>query len=204
MGEATRQARQDVAAARVRLSAEVDELTLAVRSAVDIPAKVRRNPARAAALGGGAVFLAAGGPKRLAKRIARAVRREKPSPIRSLLPDEIERIVERAGENAADARAALESGFADYLERGRKARRKKDERRTRDETFWHLFDTVSAPIAGRAAKNLAEQLFEPDPDRRRAREGRDDRPPDQPGRPTGSSGTASGGGAGSRGTASGT
>ena len=44
MGETTSQARQDVARARTALSTEVDELDLAVRSAVDIPAKIRRNP----------------------------------------------------------------------------------------------------------------------------------------------------------------
>ncbi len=171
MGETTRQARQGVAEARDRLATEVDELELAVRSAVDIPAKIRRNPGRVAALAGSAVFLAAGGPKRAARRFAGLVRRPRAAPVGSLLPEEVERIVERLGAESGDARAALERGFADWLEQGRAGTRgkgKKGERRTGGETFWHLFDTVSAPIAARAAKRAAERLFAAEPDRARA------------------------------------
>jgi len=176
MGETTSRARQDVAQARARLSTEVDELDLAVRSAVDIPAKIRRYPARVAAMGGGAVFLAAGGPKRVATRVARLVRRPRPGPVASLLPDEVQRIVEQVGGDAADVRASLERGFADWLEQGRaggKKRGRKGERRTGNDTFWHLFDTVSAPIASRAAKQFAERLFAAEPDRPRAEDRED-------------------------------
>ena len=171
MGEATSEARQDVAAGRTRLATGVDELELAVRSAVDIPAKIRRNPARVAALSGGAVFLAAGGPKRVASRIVRLVRPSRKPEVASLLPEEVERIVQQVGEQGGDVRGALERGFADWLEEGRTAqrkRRKTDERRTAGDTFWHLFDTVSAPIASRAAKQFAERLFAAEPDRGRA------------------------------------
>ena len=171
MGEATSEARQDIAAARTRLATEVDELEAAVRSAVDIPAKIRRNPARVAVLGGGAVFLAAGGPKRLASRIVRLARPPKKPEVASLLPEDVGRIVEDVGAQGGDVRAALERSFAEWLETGRdpKARkRKKDDRRTPGETFWHLFDTVSAPIAGRAAKQFAARLFAAEPDRERA------------------------------------
>ena len=176
MAETTRQARQDVAQARERLAAEVDDLDLAARSAVDLPAKIRRNPARVAALAGSAVFLAAGGPKRATRRFAGLVRRPKPAPVASLLPEEVQRIVERAGAEGGDVRATLERGFADWLEQGRagtKGKGKKGERRTGNETFWHLFDTVSAPLASRAAKRAAERLFAAEPDRARA-EGRDE------------------------------
>jgi hypothetical protein len=169
MDEATREARQDVADARQRLSAEVDELELAVRSAVDIPAKIRRYPARVATLGGGAIFLAAGGPGRVARRVVRLVRRQKPAPVASLLPEEVARVVAQAGDNAADVRATLERGLADWLEQARSGKKsKKGERRTGGETFWHLFDTISAPVAGRAAKQFAERLFAAEPDRARA------------------------------------
>ena len=170
MAETTRQARQDVAQARERLVAEVDEFELAVRSAVDIPAKIRRNPVRVAALAGSAVFLAAGGPKRATRRFAGLVRRSKPAGVASLLPDEVERIVERVGAGGGDVRAALERGFAEWLEQSRagtKGKGKKGEHRTGGETFWHLFDTVSAPLASRAAKRAAERLFAAEPDRDR-------------------------------------
>lgn len=174
MGEATREARQDVAAARARLSTEVDELELAARSAADIPAKIRKNPAKVAALGGGAVFLAAGGPRRLASRIVRVARRPKKSPVASLLPEDVGRIVEQVGAEAGDVRSALEASFARWLEENRNPRgkkRKTDDRRTGGEAFWHLFDSVAAPVANRAAKQFAERLFAAEPDRRRAEDG---------------------------------
>lgn len=171
MGETTSQARQDLAQARAALSTEVDELDLAVRSAVDIPAKIRRNPARVATLGSGAVFLAAGGPKRVARRVARLVRRPKSSPVTSLLPEDVQRIVAQVG--GSDVQAALERGFADWIERDRAGagKGKKRERRTGGETFWHLFDSISAPIATRAARRLADRLFASEPGRARAEGG---------------------------------
>ena len=169
MGEATRQARQDVARAREQLATEVDELELAVRSAVDIPAKLRRNPGRAAALGGGAAFLALGGPRRLARRLVGAVRPAKAAAPRSLLPDEVERVIEGLGPEAADVRATLEREFADWLASGREGGRRgrKREVRTGGAALWHLFDQVSGPIASRASRQFAERLFAADPDRPR-------------------------------------
>ena len=53
----------ELTAARTTLSGSLDELTDAAKSAVDIPAKVRRNPGKTLALAGGAGFLIAGGPQ---------------------------------------------------------------------------------------------------------------------------------------------
>jgi hypothetical protein len=170
MGETTSQVRQDVAQARERLSTEADELELAVRSAIDIPAKIRRSPARVLALGGSAAFLAAGGPKRVARRLAGLVRRPTQGPVESLLPADVQRIVAQVGDG--DVQARLERGFADWLEQGRagSGKGRKRERRTGGEAFWHLFDTVSAPIASRAARRMADRLFAAAPDRSRADE----------------------------------
>ena len=180
MGEATRQARQDVARAREQLATEVDELALAVRSAVDIPAKIRRSPGRAAALGGGAAFLALGGPRRLARRLVRAVRPAKTAAPRSLLPDEVQRVIEGLGPEAGDVRAALEREFADWLERGRGGgkRGRSREVRTGGAALWHLFDQVSGPIASRASRQFAERLFAAEPDRARASTGTGSAGPD--------------------------
>ncbi len=169
MAETTSEAREQIARARGELSTEVDELESAVRSAVDIPAKIRRNPGRVAALGGGAVFLAAGGPKRVARRVARLVRPAKPAPVSGLLPVDIARRLEEAGEGGEELRSALEQEFADWLEENRAGapKPKKGERRTGSDTFWHLFDTVSSPIAAQGAKQFAQRLFAAEPDRPR-------------------------------------
>lgn len=165
MGEETRQARRQVAAARTTLSTEVDGLTEAARSAVDLKAKVRKYPARTAALAGGAAFMALRGPQRLGRRIVRAVRGDRQEPVRSLLPKEIERIVARLGPDADQVRGMLERDFADYIEHGRSGRKKARASQSQREAFWKLFDTLSGPLAARAARELAARLFEPGTDR---------------------------------------
>ena len=60
-----RDARQEVAEARAELAAALDQLTDATQSALDVPGKIRRNPAKTAALVGGTGFLLAGGPRRV-------------------------------------------------------------------------------------------------------------------------------------------
>ncbi len=169
MAETTSEARQQIARARGELSTEVDELELAVRSAVDIPAKLRRNPGRVVALGGGAIFLAGGGPKRVAYRIARLVSRPKPTPLAGVLPKDVERRLQKAGQTGAEVRAAIEQDFSDWLEQNRSKlpKPKKGEHRTGRETFWHLFDTVASPVASQGAKQFAQRLFAAEPDRAR-------------------------------------
>ena len=58
------EARKELQAARSALGRELDGLTAATQSALDIPAKVREQPVKAAALAGGAGFLLLGGPRR--------------------------------------------------------------------------------------------------------------------------------------------
>ena len=64
MGTEAEAARAEVVASREAFSAELVRLEAAGRAAVDIKAKVRRNPAQAAGLAAGAGFLALGGPRR--------------------------------------------------------------------------------------------------------------------------------------------
>ena len=68
MATETDAARDRVLAARAALGEELDALEASVRAAVDIPAKIRRSPAKAAAIAGSAGFLVLGGPGRLFRR----------------------------------------------------------------------------------------------------------------------------------------
>jgi hypothetical protein len=160
MGAATREARDRIGEARAELGSEVDALVVATRTAVDIPAKVRRNPVRTAALAGGAAFFAIKGPQRLLRGVARRVR-PAPSRPRSVLPDEASRILATYGAEGQELRGAVERDFADYLEAGVKER-KRGRPRSAGRSFWTLFDTVSGPVAQRAAKELAGRLFAPE------------------------------------------
>lgn len=162
MGEATREARDRIAAARAELGTEADALVAAARTAVDIPAKVRRSPGRAAALAGGTAFLALKGPQRLLRGVVRRVRPAPPRP-RSLLPAQVERILGSYGDEGETLRAAVEHDFADYLAASRKDR-KKGRPASGRRSFWQLFDTVADPIASRAARDFAGKLFAPQGD----------------------------------------
>ena len=76
MGEGTSAAQPEVLVARAQVlaarEASLDEelvrLEASARAAVDIPAKVRRNPVKTAGVAAGAGFLAVGGPKRVFRR----------------------------------------------------------------------------------------------------------------------------------------
>jgi hypothetical protein len=171
MGEETRQARRQVAAARTTLATEVDGLTEAARSAVDLKAKVRKNPGRTAALAGGVAFMALRGPQRIARRVVRTVRGDRQEHVRSLLPAEVERIVARLGPDADQVRGMLERDFADYIEHGRAGRKKARASQSQREAFWKLFDTLSGPVAARAARELAARLFEPEGGKEPQKEG---------------------------------
>ena len=102
--------------ARADVEASLDQLSGATQSALDIPAKIRRNPVKTAALVGGAGFLLAGGPRRLVRFAANAVRPERPDPYAGLLPPEIEKVLKDVGlADDPEVRRALDQDFAEYL-----------------------------------------------------------------------------------------
>ena len=161
VGESTKQARQAVIAARASLATEVDELGAATKSALDIPAKVRKHPVETAGLAGGAAFLALGGPKRVLRTVGRAVRRGKEPPPKTLLPRDVQKVVDGLGEDGKKVQAKLEREFANYLEK----RKKQDTETNARASFWRMFDVMAVPLGRQAAKQLAQQLMAADRDR---------------------------------------
>jgi hypothetical protein len=156
-----------VTAARAALGSSLDELTDATKSAVDIPAKVRRNPGKTLALAGGAGFLIAGGPKRVLRAFTGRIGSRTPrDPYDGLLPDEIERVL-RDSAVAKDpaVRRALEEDFADYL--SRKGRLEPEA--TPAAVLWRTFDRVAGPLGTAGARLLVMRLMEAEKARARVR-----------------------------------
>ena len=122
MGTEAEAARAEVVAARAAFSAELVRLEAAGRAAVDIKAKVRRSPAKAAGLVAGAGFLALGGPLKVARGVGRALRGKKEPLPPSLLPKQVDAALRSLGDDGAKVRGTLEREFANYLEK-----RKPDE-----------------------------------------------------------------------------
>jgi ElaB/YqjD/DUF883 family membrane-anchored ribosome-binding protein len=121
--EALLAARADVLVARAEMEDELDRLEAAARAAVDVKAKIRRNPARAAGVAAGVGFLAVGGPRRVLRGTRQAIF-GRPDPLpKSMLPDEIDKVLRSLGDDGEKVRGTIERDFASYLERTEKERR---------------------------------------------------------------------------------
>lgn len=157
MGTRTDAAHAEVLAARADLEDQVDRLEAAGRAAVDIPAKVRANPAKAAGVAAGGAFLALGGPKRLFRRAKRAVTGKEEELPSELLPKEVEKSLRKMGSDGRAVRGTLEREFARYLEDRQKERRK--EGVVAGVTALAL--SAIRPIAMRGGRQLAERMLDP-------------------------------------------
>ncbi|HUQ43903.1 MAG TPA: hypothetical protein VM451_05765 [Candidatus Limnocylindria bacterium] len=158
MGARTDAARAEVLAARENLDEELVRLEAAGRAAVDIPARLRREPAKVLGAAGGAAFLLLGGPKRLFKGARRAVLGPKADLPRSMLPKEVDKELKKLGNDGERVRVTLEREFANYLDE------KADQRKERDlgATLAVLLGSVAKPVVQRFGKQLAEQALNSD------------------------------------------
>jgi hypothetical protein len=163
VGARTDAARADVVAARKDLADEVDRLEAAGRAAVDIPARLRREPAKVVGAAAGAAFLVAGGPGRLLRRLTG---RKGNVDKASIIPEAIQRGLGKRGADGEKTKKQLEKDFAKYLEsRGSKD---KGAALAIGGTAAQLISNVLKPVTQRAGRRLAEELF--DADRETARE----------------------------------
>ncbi len=158
MGARTDAARAEVVASRSALAEEVVRLEAAGRAAIDIPAKARKAPAQTAGLAAGAVFLLAGGPRRVLRRTRRALFGPEADLPKSMLPDEIEKTLKKLGRDGDRVRGTLEREFADYLQTKGKALRERDLTATASVLVGNLLK----PLTQRAGRQLAERLLEPE------------------------------------------
>jgi hypothetical protein len=160
MADEVAAARQEVANARLAAEAELDEMGSAVRAAVDIPAKLRREPVKYGALGAGAGFLLLGGPKRVLRAVEKRAfpRRHE----RRLTPKEIDRTIERLPEEDREAvRAHLERDFAAYLRREH-AKPEPSARRS----LWGTYDLFSGVVGAAVARELVKRFIDAPANRR--------------------------------------
>lgn len=146
-------ARERVLAARAELGDQLQVLDASARSAADIPAKIKRSPAKAAAVVGGLGFLALKGPQRVFRLGRRAVRGKDASLPDSMLPPEIEKTLRKLGSDGDKVRGTLERDFADYAQHAQKQR---NQRRNL------VLLALVQPIAVRGAKAFADFLFSPE------------------------------------------
>ena len=145
MGETLAQTRVEVTAQRSELEATAARLRARLQRAIDLPAKFRENPALYGGLAAGALFLLAGGPRRL----IRAGRR---------------RLTPTRGDRAYDAlpgpmRTWIDAAVGSGGTRGAEARRRLAE---------ELVAWRNAPKGKRRTKELARDMAEGPPSASRA------------------------------------
>jgi hypothetical protein len=158
VGARTEAARSEVLAAREGLDEELVRLEAAGRAAVDIPARLRREPAKVLGTAGGAAFLLLGGPKRVLSGLRKAIFGPNADLPKSMLPPEVEKTLRKLGPDGEKVRGTLEREFAEYLEE------KAPQRRERDltGTAATLLGGVLKPVTERLGRQLAERALDPD------------------------------------------
>jgi hypothetical protein len=153
--EATAAALAELLAARQALDDELVRLEATARAAVDIRAKVRRNPGKAAAALGGTAFVVVGGPRRVFRSVKHRVFGA-PDPLPpSLLPDQVEKAVRALGDDGAKVRGALEREFAAFVDANRKGESKFVRR---------VLLTGGVPLASQIGREIAKRVFAGSPD----------------------------------------
>lgn len=153
MATETDAARDRVLAARAALGDELDALEASARAAIDVTAKIRRSPAKAAAVAGGAGFLVLGGPGRLFRRARRAVFGPTAGLPKRMLPDEIEKTLRQLGDDGDKVRGALERDFAGYA---------KQAARENPPVTEMLASSVARPLIRRGIKMAGEWFLRTD------------------------------------------
>ena len=145
-------------AARQGLEDEIVGLEASARAAVDLPARLRRQPAKVGGAAVGAAFLLLGGPKRVFRRARRAVFGKDADLPKSMLPDEIEETLRKLGPDGDKVRGTLEREFAKFLEE------RAPERKNADIAgiVGGLLTNALKPASMRAGREFAERLFDPD------------------------------------------
>jgi hypothetical protein len=158
VGTEAEAARAEVVAARAAFSAELVRLEAAGRAAVDIKAKVRRSPAKAAGLAAGAGFLAIGGPLKVVRGVGRALRGKKEALPPSLLPKEVDAALRSLGDDGEKVRGTLEREFAKYL----KKRKTDEDKGLLGGVAGALTAGLVVPASRTFARRLASQLVNVD------------------------------------------
>jgi hypothetical protein len=157
VGTRTDAAHAAVVAARAEFDDELDRLEAAGRAAVDVPAKVKANPAKAAGVAAGGAFLAVGGPRRLYRRAKRAITGKDDELPSELLPKEVEKTLKKLGTDGKAVRGTLEREFAKYLDDRQKERKKEGAVALVTGLAW----TALRPIALRGGRQIAERMLDP-------------------------------------------
>ena len=156
MAQSSAEARQEIENAREGVEKELDDLTRATRDALDIPAKVKRNPVRTAGLATGAAFLLLGGPRRVARRAEAKFLPKRVHERDRALPKNVQATMDKLEPAQRElVEAHLERDFAAYMNKEHPV-----EPANARQSFWKSYDVLVGIVGAAAARELVKKLFE--------------------------------------------
>ncbi len=173
MGETLAETRLEVDGQRAEIEQTVDRLRVRLRRAIDIPAKMRENPLLYGGLAVGAVFLFAGGPRRLLGAARRRVMPSRADQAYDALPRAMQRWVDTmagaVGPRADEARQTL----AEELQRWRHEPLSRKQARTLareaadgppgpSRATWRAVETAATLISAALARRAIERFLSGD------------------------------------------
>ncbi|MGZ6344577.1 MAG: hypothetical protein ACXWOW_04615, partial [Candidatus Limnocylindrales bacterium] len=147
---------REIEAARGDLGGELTALDQTARQALNPLNFARRNTGKLIGGTAAAGFLAIGGPGRIARRLGRALRGDRPPPqVKQLMPDDVAKVLEGMGPSGDAVRATLDRAFADYVQ-GRKKSEPSGPR-----SLWRFVDAVSLPVGIAIARRVSDRIVNP-------------------------------------------
>ncbi len=156
MGQSSAEARQELERARLGVSSELDQLADSTRTALDIPAKIKRNPVQTVGVVGGAAFMILGGPRRAAKAVEKRFWPKRYYRPPTVLPKDVERSIAKLPQGDQEmVRAHLERDFSAYLQKQHPV-----EPANARQSAWKTYDLLVGIIGAAAARELVKRLFE--------------------------------------------
>jgi hypothetical protein len=173
MGETLAETRLEVDGQRAEIEQTVERLRARVRRAIDIPAKMRENPLLYGGLAVGAVFLVAGGPRRLFRAARRVAMPSRADQAYDALPGAMQRWVDAlagaVGPRGDEARRVL----AEELQRWRHeplsrkqarvlAREAADGPPGPSRATWRAVETAATLISAALARRAIERFLSGD------------------------------------------
>jgi hypothetical protein len=175
MGETFAETRVEVEAQRRHLADTGERLKARVRRSLDLKAKLRENPLLYGGLIAGAVFLAVGGPMRVARLARRRMRPTTAERAYDLLPDAmqswVDALTERLGSRADEAREGLAQELVRWRHdpgKDKKLSKALAERLVEgppgpSRTAWKAFEAGAAIITAALARKAVERFLSGEP-----------------------------------------
>ncbi|HEX2221176.1 MAG TPA: hypothetical protein VHK06_01500 [Candidatus Limnocylindria bacterium] len=175
MGETLAETRLEVERQRAELQGTADRLRARAQRTFDLRAKFRENPTLFIGLGAGAVFLAVGGPVRIARLARRRLRPTTQERAYDSLPKPLQSWVDSlagtVGPKAEQARQALSEELVKWRHeplRDRKARKELAKAMVEGppgpgRTSWKAFEAAAAILSAALARKAVERFLSGEP-----------------------------------------